>query len=100
MPIDVKSDVCPECGFAWVVGRGEQHSQECSRALSGEIMRRFTYHAPRDDQKPLYHQIRGAGNGVAQLIVDLVPDCRERSLALTKLEEAVMWANAGIARRG
>ena len=27
-----------------------------------------------------------------------VPDGREKSLAMTKLEECCMWANAGIAR--
>lgn len=35
---------------------------------------------------------------VAVAIVHLVPDSRERSLALTQLEQAHMWANAGIAR--
>lgn len=28
----------------------------------------------------------------------LCPSSRERSLAMTKLEEAVMWANSAIAR--
>lgn len=30
------------------------------------------------------------------LIVRLIPDCRERSLAITKLEEVSMWANKAI----
>jgi hypothetical protein len=34
----------------------------------------------------------------ASLIVERVPGGREQALALTKLEEVVMWANAGIAR--
>jgi hypothetical protein len=34
----------------------------------------------------------------ALIVTDLVPDGRERALALTKLEEAVFWANAAIAR--
>lgn len=29
---------------------------------------------------------------------NLCPDSRELSLAITKLEEAIMWANASIAR--
>jgi hypothetical protein len=32
------------------------------------------------------------------MLNELVPDSREKSLAITHLEEAVMWANAGIAR--
>ena len=32
------------------------------------------------------------------MLVDECPDSRELSVALTKLEEAVMWANAAIAR--
>jgi len=30
----------------------------------------------------------------------LAPESREKSLAITKLEEAVYWLNAAIARRG
>ena len=35
----------------------------------------------------------------AEHVLDSVPHSRERSLAITKIEEAVFWANAGIARR-
>jgi len=31
-------------------------------------------------------------------VLQVAPDSRERSLALTKIEEAVFWANAAIAR--
>ena len=34
----------------------------------------------------------------SDLVDNLVPKSREASLAQTKIEEAVMWANAGIAR--
>lgn len=60
---------------------------------------RFTYHAPTEGQPERYQHLRDVALGVARLICDEVPASRERSLALTKLEEAVMWANAGIARR-
>ena len=58
----------------------------------------FTYHAPKDGQPAKYQAIREKVKELAYLIDDLVPDSREKSLALTKLEESVMWANAGIAR--
>lgn len=34
----------------------------------------------------------------AWFVVAPAPDSREKSLALTHLEDAVMWANAAIAR--
>lgn len=35
---------------------------------------------------------------MALAVMQVAPEGRERSLALTKIEEAVMWANTGIAR--
>jgi hypothetical protein len=42
--------------------------------------------------------IRQAIRDVAHTMVDRVPEGRELSTALTKLEEAMFWATAGIAR--
>jgi len=64
-----------------------------------EINNRFTYHAPHGNQADRYMEIRETARGFAFDLLRLVPDSRERSLALTKLEEAVFWANAAIARR-
>lgn len=58
----------------------------------------YTYHEPKDGQEDLYQKIRGQAKIMAQTIEALCPDSREKSLAHTKLEEAVMWANAAIAR--
>jgi len=65
-----------------------------------EITRRFTYHAPKQGQPELYEAIRHVARDFAACINDLCPESREKSLAVTKLEEAVMWANASIARAG
>lgn len=35
---------------------------------------------------------------LALLVDELCPEGREKSLAITKIEESVMWANAAIAR--
>ena len=64
-----------------------------------DLITRFTYHAPKEGQPEKYEAIRNKGFGLAQTIETLCPDSREQSLAITKLEEAVMWANAAIARR-
>lgn len=58
----------------------------------------FTYHAPKEGQPAKYTAIREKAKELAYMIDELVPDSREKSLAVTKLEECVMWANAGIAR--
>ena len=63
-----------------------------------KIENAFAYHAPRDGQPEKYQAIREKGKELAYLIDELVPDSREKSLAMTKLEECSMWANAGIAR--
>lgn len=63
-----------------------------------DLEHRFKYHAPRDGQPAKYETIRNGGLTLALGILELCPDSRERSLALTKLEEVVMWANASIAR--
>ena len=62
------------------------------------IENNFTYHAPKEGQPEKYQAIREKAKELAYLIEGLVPDSREKSLANTKLEECVMWANAGIAR--
>lgn len=63
-----------------------------------DLNNRFTYHPPKEEQIGKYESIRRNGGVLAQMIDELVPDSREKSLAITKIEEAVMWANAGIAR--
>lgn len=68
--------------------------------LKIDLENRFTYYAPKEGQPALYENIRAAAKTVAFLFAEQVPPSREQSLALTHLEEAVFWANAGIARRG
>lgn len=60
----------------------------------------FTYHSPKPGQPEQYETIRAVAKDFAYLIQSVVPESREQSLALTKLDETVMWANAGVARHG
>lgn len=57
----------------------------------------FTYHSPKEDQAERYAEIRDTALKFAVRIMVECPHSRERSLAMTKLEEAVMWANKAIA---
>lgn len=64
-----------------------------------DIEKRFTYHKPKEDNAYKFVVIREDAKRFANIINELVPESREKSLAMTKLEEVVMWANAGIARQ-
>lgn len=57
----------------------------------------FTYHPPKGNQAERYTEIRQASKAFALLLVKKTPGSREQSVAIRKLREAVMWANAAIA---
>lgn len=63
-----------------------------------DLENRFTYHAPTGEQPQKYEFIRGQALDLAKHLVVLCPKSRELAVALTKLEECMMWANASIAR--
>ena len=58
----------------------------------------FRYHSPKPGQSEIYQEIRDKAKELAYLIDHHGSGGREQSLALTKLEESVMWCNASIAR--
>lgn len=63
-----------------------------------ELTNRFSYHESNETQQRAYTELRRMARELAYAVVVMVPEGRERALALTKIEEAVFWANAGIAR--
>jgi hypothetical protein len=64
-----------------------------------DFLKRFAFHPATTDEKQLAHgQVRGSCLGIAQLLDEMLPDGREKSLAITKLQEVMFWANAAIAR--
>lgn len=71
-----------------------------ARSLDGDLTTRFTYHPPEPEQPEVYQLIRDLAHLLALLIETAAFPSRERSLAVTKAEETVMWANAAIARVG
>ena len=58
----------------------------------------FVYHQPKGDQNTRYETIRSSAKLFAEYLLSICPPSRELSLAITNLEQAVMWANASIAR--
>ncbi|MGY1945322.1 Acb2/Tad1 domain-containing protein [Nocardia asiatica] len=65
---------------------------------SADIGHRFNYHPPSGDKITAHEQTRAACRELAHQFDRDLPPGREKSLALTKLEEAMFWANAAIAR--
>ena len=66
--------------------------------MNERIENTYTYHAPKEGQEDKYQRIRAKAKELAYLIDEECPDSREKSLAMTKLEECAMWANASVAR--
>lgn len=58
----------------------------------------LTNHAPVNDSVvAAFEELREHAKALGLAMVMLCPDSRERSLAITKLEETVMWAVKAIA---
>ena len=60
----------------------------------------FTYHPPTGDQPERYKRIRESAMAMARVIDKDCPPGADRTAAIRHLSEAVMTANAAIARRG
>lgn len=59
----------------------------------------FIYSAPTAEHQAKFATLTAKWNEVASLINQLCPDSREKSLAITKLDECRFFANAAIVRR-
>ncbi len=65
-----------------------------------ELQHWFTYHAPTDEQRIQYKTIRNAALTFALVILRNTPFSPDQSVAIRKVREAVMAANASIACGG
>lgn len=62
-----------------------------------ELDNTYTYHAPHGDQQQRYENIRAHAKHFATIVLGACPASRERSLALTSIQQATQMANAAIA---
>ncbi len=60
----------------------------------------FTYHAPTPEQVIQYQKIRDAAKALAVVIIENTPQSADQTVAIRKLREVVMTANASIACGG
>ena len=78
------------------VFRGESDRRQ-SRDLMHDVSRfRPTYRALTEDEKVMHDTIKLLAEQIEKTFYDAVPDCRERSIAITKLEESIMWVIKGL----
>jgi hypothetical protein len=56
----------------------------------------FVYIAPNEASVEKIKVFREACNTLNTLILETIPACRERSVAITNLEQVSMWGNKGI----
>lgn len=69
-----------------------------SAESTNDIENRFAYHKPNDNKTKHHELVRDQLKSLAHHWDGNLPAGREKSLAITKLEEAMFWANAAIAR--
>ena len=62
-----------------------------------ELDNLFAYHPPKGDQVDRYQKLRDSAKEFAAVILDLTPTCPDQTVAVRKVREAVMTANAAIA---
>ena len=69
-----------------------------SSILGTELYSRFHYHEPSIQGATYHLKLSGNYENLAHVIDNACPAGREKSLAMTKLEESKFWASAAIAR--
>lgn len=61
----------------------------------------FSHHPPRDESVQSAHdRVRSEVKLVAYMFKAELPTCPEKTLAIRKLQEAMMYANSAIAQHG
>ncbi len=62
-----------------------------------ELLNRFGYHPATDTTGPQHDAVRAECFELATWLDNFLPDGRDKSLALTALQEVMHWANSAIA---
>jgi len=63
-----------------------------------DISHRFSYRKPDAQKQKAHEHTRAEYYRLGETMARVLPESREKSLAITALEESLMWANAALAR--
>lgn len=74
------------------------NKKSMGKAVNIQIENNFTYHKPTEIQVSKMTHLRLKAKDLALAADDACIPCREKSSAMTKLEEFIMHINAGIVR--
>ena len=75
----------------------DQEAERRQRQVA-DLKNRFDFHPATKQTGVVHQQVRDVYFQVALQMFLLLPDGREKSVVITKLEEAMFWSNAAIAR--
>ena len=62
-----------------------------------KIVDTFSYHSPGPENQKVHEAIRERITETVLMVADLIPESRERSLFITHMQQAQMFANAAVA---
>lgn len=62
-----------------------------------DIENMFGYHRATAESAPQHHQVRESIKTLAHHFNSILPEGRDKALCMTKLQEAMHWANSAIA---
>lgn len=62
------------------------------------IQDRVNYHAPSPSGVERHKSLSEGAAAFMRIVEETVPEGREKALAFTNIEQAKMWASAGVAR--
>lgn len=89
----------PEPGalpFDWSECSNGGTAMDKQEQKNAALRKQYVNHTPSDKSRLQIEHLRTAADQFHSAIEATAPSCRERSLALTKLEESLMWAVKGI----
>lgn len=79
---------------------GSRPSPSRNDLAHDDITNRFMHYPPDHDDVVKHEHVRNLCMDIAHELQDILPESRDKMLAIRKLEEVMMRANAAIARHG